>query len=99
MGASPRASAAAFQPASRPEARDQAQHACLLSPFELRLEADEAVVIGSEIVLPQLGHRIRDTADPRIEQTDRLHRSEPKSVAPAVRHDLNRQAALEEPLA
>ena len=35
------------------------QHARLIAPFDLRLEADQAVVIAGERVLPQLHHRIR----------------------------------------
>ena len=41
------------------EAGNQAQHALLLAPLDLRLEADQAVVIAGEVVLPQLHGRVR----------------------------------------
>ena len=80
------------------EARDQPKHARLVAPFDLRLEADEAVVIAGEIVLPQLDDGVRLASGARIDQADRLHRTEPQRVDAAVRHHLDRQAAFEEPL-
>src|SRR4029453_13206264 len=77
------------------QAGDQAQHAGLISPFDLRLEADEAPVIAGEVVLPQLYHGVGAASRAWIHQSDRLHRPQPQRVAPAVRHHLNRQTALE----
>ena len=44
------------------EARDHAQHTGLFAPFELRLESDEAEVVGRKVVLPQLHRGIRGAA-------------------------------------
>ena len=78
------------------EARNHRQHARLLAPLQLRLEADEAEVIAGEVVLPQLHDGVRRAAGARIDEADRLHRAEAQRVAPAMRHHLDRQAALEE---
>ena len=80
------------------EPGNQAEHARLVAPLDLGLEPDEAEVIAGEIVLPQLHGRVRRPAGARIDEADRLHRSEAQRVAAAVRHDLDGQAALEEPL-
>src|SRR5688572_11914593 len=79
------------------EPGDQPEDARLLAPLDLRLEADEAEVIAGESVLTQLHDRVRLAPAARIDEADRLHRSEPQRVAAAVRHDLDRQAPLEEP--
>ena len=63
------------------EPGNQPQHARLLAPFDLRLEADEAEVIAGEVVLPQLHGGVRLAAGARIDQADRLHRSEAQRVA------------------
>src|SRR5262245_27480273 len=80
------------------EARNEPKHARLVAPLDLRLEPDEAEVIAGERVLPQLHGGVRLAAGARIDEPDRLHRPEPQRVAAAVRHDLDRQTALEEPL-
>ena len=59
---------------------NQPQHARLLAPFQLRLKADEAVVIAGEVVLPQLHGGVRRAAGARIDEADRLHRPEPQRV-------------------
>ena len=68
---------------------NEAQHARLLAPFELRLEPDEAVVIARQVVLAQLNGRVRRPARPRIGEADRLHRPESQRVlargAPSLR--------------
>ncbi len=58
------------------EARNHPQHAGLLAPLDLRLESDEAEVIGGQIVLPKLHDRVRRAVGARIDQADRLHRTE-----------------------
>ena len=78
---------------------NQSQHARLITPFQLRLEADETVVIARELVLPQLHHGVRPAARARIVQPDRLHRPEAQRVGAPVRHHLDGQTALEEFLA
>ena len=78
------------------EARDQRQHARLLAPFQLRLEADQAEVVAGEVVLAQLHRRVGRTPGARVDQADRLHRAEAQRVASAVRHHFNRQAPFEE---
>ena len=78
------------------EARDHPEHARLFAPLQLRLKPDEAVVIGGEVVLPQLDDGVRPSAGARIGQPGRLHRPEPQRVDAAVRHHLDRQTPLEE---
>ena len=78
------------------EAGNHRQHARLLAPLQLRLEADQAEVVAGEVVLPQLHDGVRRAAGARIDQADRLHRAEPQRVAAAMRHHLDRQAPLEE---
>ena len=78
------------------EAGDHPQHARLLAPLQLRLEPDQAEVIAGQVVLAQLHDRVRRAPGARIDEADRLHRTEPQRVAPAVRHHLDRQTALEE---
>ena len=80
------------------ESGNEAQHARLLAPLDLCLEADEAEMIRGQIVLPQLHDRVRLAARARIDQTYRLHRSEPQRVFTAIRHHLDRQAPFEEAL-
>ena len=58
------------------EARYELQHARLLAPFQLRLKADEAEMIAGKRVLPKLDGRIRNAPRARIDQADRLHRTE-----------------------
>ena len=77
------------------ETRNQPEHAALIRPPELRLEADQAEVVGREIVLPELDHRVRLAPRGRVREPDRLHRTEPQRVDAAVGHHLDRQAALE----
>ena len=78
------------------EPGNQPQHALLLAPLQLRLEAHQAVVIAGQVVLPQLHGCVRRAARARIDEADRLHRPEPQRVQAAVRHDLDRQAPFEE---
>jgi hypothetical protein len=78
------------------ETRDHLQHARLVAPFDLRLEADQAVVIAGERVLPQLDHGVGQAAGPRILQADRLHGPEPQRAFAAMGHHLDRQAPFEE---
>ena len=78
------------------ETGDETQHPLLLAPLDLRLEADQAEVIAGERVLPQLHRRVRLAAGARIDEADRLHRSEAQRVPTAMRHHFNGQAALEE---
>ena len=78
------------------EPRHQLQHARLLAPLQLRLEADQAEVIAGQRVLPQLHGCVRHAPGPRIDEADRLHRAEPQRVAAAMRHHLERQTPFEE---
>src|SRR5437016_9607140 len=80
------------------EAGNQPQHARLIAPLDLRLEADEAEMIAGEIVLTQLHAGVRLAAGARVDEPYRFHRTEPQRVAAAMRHHLDRQAALEEAL-
>ena len=80
----------------RLEPGDHPQHAPLLAPFELRLEADEAEVIACQRVLPQLHDRVRLASGPRIDEAHRLHRTKAQRVRPSMCHHLDGQAAFEE---
>src|SRR5262249_28678621 len=80
------------------EPGDQREHACLLSPFELRLKAHKAEVIARDRVLTQLHRGVRRTPTPRIDETDRLHRAEAERIASAMRHHFDRKTSLEEDL-
>ena len=62
------------------EPGNQPQHARLLAPLHLRLEADQAEVVAGEVVLPQLHDRVRLASGARIGQADRLHRPEAQRV-------------------
>src|SRR4029079_16184051 len=80
----------ALEPGNHP------QHARLLSPLHLRLEADEAEVIAGNVVLAQLDDGVGFPAGAGVAQPDGFHRPEPQRVDAARRHHLDRQAALEE---
>ena len=53
-------------------------------------------MLAGQIVLTQLHRRVGISPRPRIGESHRLHRPEPQRVAAAVRHHLDRKAALEE---
>ena len=53
-------------------------------------------MIAGERVLSKLNGRVRHAAGPRVDEADRLHRTEAQRVATAMRHHFDRQAALEE---
>ena len=72
------------------------QHACLLTPLQLRLKADQAEMVAGNVVLPQLHGGIRRPPGPRIDEADGFHRPEAQRVAAAMRHHLDRQTAFEE---
>ena len=78
------------------QTRNQPQHAPLFGPLELRLKADQAEVVGREVVLAELRDGVRLPSGGRIGEADRLHGAEPQGVDPAVGRHLDRQAALEE---
>ena len=80
------------------QARDHAQHALLLAPLELRLEAHHREMAGGQVVLAELHHREGPPAGARVHQSDRLHGPEEQRVAAAAGDDLDGQAALEEEL-
>ena len=68
----------------------------LLAVFELGLEADHVEQRAEPIVLPQLHDRVRLLRRlVRIGQPDRLHRPVAQRLATALRHHLDRQAAVE----
>src|SRR5207302_3228980 len=77
------------------QAGNEPQHTPLLAPFQLRLEADEAVMVSRKIILPELDGRVWLTARPRIYEADRLHRSEPQRIFSSMRHHFDRQAPLD----
>jgi hypothetical protein len=80
----------------RRQPRDEPQNPGLLPPLHLRLKAHEAEVVARKRVLSQLHDRVGLAAGPRIPEAHGLHRSEPQRLPPARRHDLDRQAPLEE---
>ena len=73
---------------------DHRQQALLLSPFQMRLEADDIIQRIYGIVLAQLHDRIR-TAAIRALQPHRLHRPKQQRLASAARHLLHRHASFE----
>ena len=75
---------------------DEPKHTRLLAPFDLRLESDQAEMIGRQIVLSKLHDRVRRPTGPRIDEANRFHRAETQRVHAAMRHDLDRQAPFEE---
>ena len=78
------------------EAGDHAEHPHLLGVLELGLEADHVEQRAEPIVLAQLHDGVRLLVRPvRIGEPDRLHRPEAQRVAAALRHHLDRQAAVE----
>ena len=76
------------------KARDHAENALLLAPFEVGLEADEVVQRTGGVLGAQLHSRPRAVAGARIPQADRAQRTEPDGISPARGHDLNGHAAL-----
>src|SRR6266516_4584004 len=79
------------------EPGDHPEHTRLITPFDLRLESDEAEVVARRIVLTQLHCRVRLAPRAGIDETDRLHRSKSQRVAPSMSHHFDRQAPLEKP--
>ncbi len=63
--------------------------------LQLRLEADHVPQRAKRVVLAKLDDRVRPAAGPRIIEANGLHRTEAQRVAAAVRHHLDRQAAIE----
>ena len=66
------------------EARDHPEHARLFTPLQLRLKADEAVVIGRQIVLPELHDGVRPPARAR-DRSGRLASSARTEACPTPR--------------
>src|SRR5262245_16999172 len=78
------------------EAGDGAEHTHLLAMFELSLEADHVPQSAERVVLTELHHGIGLHARAmRVRKTDRLHRAKAQRVRAALRHHLDREAALE----
>src|SRR5271163_754032 len=77
------------------EAGDQTQHARLLAEFQVILEADEVVGIGTQIFLAQLYDGVRHSAGARVFEADWLHGAETERVASAARDLFDGQAAFE----
>ena len=75
-----------------------AENALLLANAELRLESDEVVQHTGLVLLTKLDDGVRTLTGLRISQPNRLHRTVSERIAPAPRHLLHRQAALEEEL-
>ena len=78
------------------EAGDGAEDAHLLGMLQLGLEADHVVERAQRIVLAKLDHRIGlGRRIVGIGQAHRLHRAVPQRLGAALRHDFDRQAAVE----
>ena len=68
----------------------------MLGVLQLGLEADHIVERAQCIVLAELDDGMGPSAAVmRVAEADRLHRAEGERVAAALRHHLDRQAALE----
>ena len=76
------------------QAGNHAEYAALLRPFQMRLEADDVVQRCSSIVLTELHYCIGLLAVTRINQADRLQRSEAHGVLASRSHFLNRHAGF-----
>ena len=74
------------------QARDHPQHALLVAPFDVGLEADQVVEGACDVVLAELHHGERTPAGAGIAQTYRRHRSEGQRLRIAASQHLNRQA-------
>ena len=68
---------------------------CCSGDPEAGLEADQVPHLARLVLTAQLHRRVRLAAGSRVVQADRLHRAEPQRLAAALRHLLDRQAALE----
>src|SRR5258708_19247458 len=77
------------------QAGNETQHFCLLTKFQVILEADEVIRVGAQVLLPQLDCCVGDAAGPRIFQSNRLHWSEAQSIASAPCNLFDGKAALE----
>ena len=77
------------------EPGDHPEHPLLLRDPEPGLEADQVPHLPGAVLPAELHHRVRLAAGARIGQAHRLHRAEAQRLAPAARHLLDRQAALE----
>jgi hypothetical protein len=79
-----------------PQAGNHPQHAGLIAPLDLSLEADKAEMVGRERVLSQLHDRKRNPTGAGVGQADRLHRSESEGLAAAMGHHFDGQTPFEE---
>ena len=77
------------------EAGDEAQHAGLVTKFQMVLEADQIVGIGAQVFLAQLHYGIGRLADARIAEPDWLHGAEAQRISAASCDLLDRQAGFE----
>ena len=77
------------------ETGDRPENADLLGVLQLRLEADHVPKRAERVVLAKLHDGVRPTARARIVEADRLHRTKAQRFAAALRHHLDRQAAVE----
>ena len=75
--------------------RDHPEDADLLGIFQLGLESHHVEQAAQRIVLAQLDHRMGPPAALGFGQAHRLHRAEAQGLAPARRHHLDGQAAVE----
>ena len=78
------------------ESGNGAEDADLFGVLQLGLEADHVEQRAELVVLPQLHDRIRLLVRlVRIGEPDRFHRAVPQRLGAALRHHLDRQAAVE----
>src|SRR5215208_4468110 len=77
------------------ETGNSAEDAHLLAVLQLGLEADHVPQSAERIVLTELDDGIGPAPGPRIVESDALHRAEAQRLDAAIRHHLDRHAALE----
>ena len=78
------------------QCRNGAEDAHLLGMFQLGLEADHVEQRAELVVLPELHDRIGlHVGLVRVGEPERLHRPVAQRLAPALRHHLDRQTAIE----
>ena len=76
--------------------RNSAEDTLLLAILQFRLEADDVVERAELVVLPQLHDRVGlRRGIVRIGEADRLHRAVAQGLGAALRHNFDRQTAVE----
>jgi hypothetical protein len=76
------------------QAGNHAENARLLRKFQMVLKTNDVVTISAQVLLAELYDRIGPLTGPRIDQSNRLHRSKAQCVATATSDLLYRKTSL-----